>query len=418
MGITSSNKSDGDNVVADESLYERLKSFLVGSSIPIEISVAHFTPAIFPLIPVISVKTTNLCRDSWAKILQKDFTDENGTVTSGMTLFYNDFYERLEQFDGEKNFESVLTKYSKGSNKIAAKGLILIKIIKYVLKIEEASPILEIMLQKLGKAHDKMKIRPWQYATYIQTVLLTLADRLDADATHSVMEAWVNLFAYVMKFMLPNAIRNVVKKGECHFDTSTNEANERIQGVLGCHGGISTARNSSNELSAARYPPESISSKSISLSPRTNTSGKMTATVKRQSSTTVGRSLSFKIASEVAATPVKTSFRIAGGGGVATPFSGLPLTNITEEMNEDVLAMGTIKPKPSSNPSPVVSGKFSMAVCPDTTIPSTHHHTVVEGLYLEPNTGFAFNSQLNKQLSHKQLYDALYTEVYEHNNND
>eukprot|EP01041_Mallomonas_annulata_P013065 gene13065-27577_t len=206
-----------------------VSSLFFRHSIPINVSVAHFTPSTFPLMPTISPKATMCCRESWTKILAKNFTDENGTVTAGLTLFYNRFYETLDKYDGNKDFESILTQNCKGSNKIAAKANVLIKIITYVLKIEEASPKMEAMLHQLGKRHDRMQIRPWQYATYIQTVLLTIAERLESDATYSVMESWVNLFAYVFKFMLPSAIRNAVHKSEFHFECSTESANLKIQ---------------------------------------------------------------------------------------------------------------------------------------------------------------------------------------------
>eukprot|EP01041_Mallomonas_annulata_P001627 gene1627-3150_t len=216
MGVNFSKEYEYSS--AEPTSFPNFKDLFSRHPIPIHVSVAHFTPSTFPILPMISLKTTMICRESWAKILAKDSTDENGVVTAGMTMFYNTFYETLEKYDGNKDFESVLTRNCKGTNKIAAKANILIKIIKYVLKIEEASPQIEAMLDQLGKRHDRMKIHPWQYATYIQTVLLTIAGRLETYATYSVMEAWVNLFAYVLKFMLPSAIKNMVSKSEFHFD--------------------------------------------------------------------------------------------------------------------------------------------------------------------------------------------------------
>ena len=56
-----------------------------------------------------------------------------------------------------------------------------------------------------------MGIRPWMYSAFVQTLLLTISSRLGHRATHDVMEAWVNVFAFVLKRMLPAAIRGLAK---------------------------------------------------------------------------------------------------------------------------------------------------------------------------------------------------------------
>jgi hemoglobin-like flavoprotein len=64
-----------------------------------------------------------------------------------------------------------------------------------------------MVLYMLGKSHLQKAIRPWQYSVFVQTLLNTIASRLGNDATSEVMEAWVNLFAYVMQGMLPASIK-------------------------------------------------------------------------------------------------------------------------------------------------------------------------------------------------------------------
>ena len=47
--------------------------------IPLDVQVAHYTPAIFPLIPMISPKINQLCRDSWKRIaMNKEMTESGG----------------------------------------------------------------------------------------------------------------------------------------------------------------------------------------------------------------------------------------------------------------------------------------------------------------------------------------------------
>jgi hypothetical protein len=85
-----------------------------------------------------------------------------------------------------------------------------------------------MQLHMLGKSHAQKSIRPWQYSVFVQTLLITIASRLGGKATSDVMEAWVNLFAFVMKSMLPQAIRGQVVETELNINTSSEFANGRV----------------------------------------------------------------------------------------------------------------------------------------------------------------------------------------------
>ncbi len=143
--------------------------------IPPEVYVAHFTPSSFPLVPIINRKSAKICSDSWSIIINSTTKDEMGNCISGMTVFYNEFYERLAQFDQNGKFEAVLSRHSNGMNKIAAKGAIIVRIIKLLLKIETDNEQTQLMLYMLGKTHNQRQIRPWQYSIFVQTLLNTIA---------------------------------------------------------------------------------------------------------------------------------------------------------------------------------------------------------------------------------------------------
>ena len=195
------------------------------TTIPIEICVAHYTPASFPMNPKVSSTTSRVCEESWEKIVANDAKDELGRTLSGLTIFYNEFYERLDQLDNTGKFEAVLSRGSSGSsNKAEAKGEILVRIIKFVLKIDADNYDNQLILYMLGKSHSQKHIRPWQYATFVQTLLYTIASRLGPYATNEVMEAWVNLFGFIMKSMLPAAIRGQVVETELNINTSSEFA--------------------------------------------------------------------------------------------------------------------------------------------------------------------------------------------------
>ncbi len=164
------------------------QKFQRGIRIPPEVYVAHFMPSNFPLVPIINRTTARICSDSWNIILNSTVKDDFGNVISGMTVFYNDFYERLAQFDHNGKFEAVLSRHSNGMNKIAAKGAIIIRIIKFLLKIESDNEQTQLMLYILGKSHNQKGIRPWQYSIFVQTLLNTIAARLGTNASLDVME--------------------------------------------------------------------------------------------------------------------------------------------------------------------------------------------------------------------------------------
>ena len=191
--------------------------------------VAHFTPSSFPMIPIISGTGTDVCRASWVTIMKSDVPDEfGGPPVSGMTAFYNEFYERLEAFDSSGKFDAVLSRHSSGMNKIAAKGAILIRIVDFVLKLREDNKQTAVLLYMLGKSHAQKAIRPWQYSVFVQTLLNTISSRLGTNATNTVMEGWVNLFAFVMQSMLPPAINGQVVETELNINTSSEFAGGRL----------------------------------------------------------------------------------------------------------------------------------------------------------------------------------------------
>jgi hemoglobin-like flavoprotein len=203
-----------------ETLQKKQKAFEKKMTIPLAIQIAHFTPASFPLVPVINRQVNKLCTASWNTLVDQEFQGEGGTLVSGITIFYHEFYKRLAIFDSKGMFEAVLTRHSGSANKVAAKGAILVRIIKFVLSITEDSEETQLSLYVLGKSHQQKHIRPWQYSVFVETLLNTLAFQLGCAASADVMYAWVNLFAYVMKLMLPPAIEGLTLPTELNVNTS------------------------------------------------------------------------------------------------------------------------------------------------------------------------------------------------------
>lgn len=204
-----------------DSLQLKQKKFEKQMSVPLSIQVAHFTPASFPLVPVINRHVNKLCSTSWNSLVEQEFEGENGTSVAGITIFYHEFYKRLAMFDNKGMFEAVLSRHSGSANKVAVKGAILVRIIKFVLSIQEDCEEVQLSLYVLGKSHQQKQIRPWQYTVFIETLLNTLSAQLGVGATADVMHAWVNLFAFVLQSMLPPAIEGLTLANELNVNTSS-----------------------------------------------------------------------------------------------------------------------------------------------------------------------------------------------------
>ena len=145
---------------------------------------------------------------------------ESGFEINGITLFYNDFYARLDEVDENKKIEAVLAAHSTGQNKIAEKGAIIIRIVNYVLSLKQNDEQTQFRLYALGKAHAKRAIRPYMYSVFVQCMLYTISNQLGLHASHEVMEAWVNIFSFIMKSMLPLAIVGQTIETGTHMDHS------------------------------------------------------------------------------------------------------------------------------------------------------------------------------------------------------
>jgi hypothetical protein len=130
--------------------------------------------------------------------------------------------------DSSGKFEAVLSAHTSGTNKIAAKGEILIRIIKFALAINGDNPAVQLQLYMLGKSHVQRRIRPWMYSMFLDALLYTISSRLGAEATHEVMEAWVNLFAFILRSMLPQAIKGSVLETEIAVNTSSEFKNGKL----------------------------------------------------------------------------------------------------------------------------------------------------------------------------------------------
>jgi hypothetical protein len=185
----------------------------IAAATDIQLQVAHFTPCCFPMIPIVTVETMEICRGSWAKVLAN--VEKDGQKISGMTVFYTEFYRILGIMDHGCYFEKALKAHAVGKNAIAAKGGIIIRVVNYTLSVDpENTDQMERNLRRIGKSHKQYNIRPWMYQGFVEALLTTFHVVLGPLATSDVMGAWCNLLALVTQFMLPYAIDGLANPHE------------------------------------------------------------------------------------------------------------------------------------------------------------------------------------------------------------
>ena len=86
-------------------------------------------------------------------------------------------------FVSRHQIEAVLDSHTTGTNKIAEKGAIIIRIVNYVLSISQNDEQTQFRLYTLGKAHAKRKIRPYMYSIFVQVMLYTISAQLGTHAS-------------------------------------------------------------------------------------------------------------------------------------------------------------------------------------------------------------------------------------------
>ncbi len=238
--VFSSSKISVVNGCSISSILKLQAIFDANQQMTLDVQVAHFTPSFFPITPIVDKSTMAVCNQSWEKILMP--VQRDGKTLSGLTVFYTEFYQTLSLLDSAGKFEAILKHHAPtGMNDIAAKGAILVRIIDYSLSLDIESDQCMYMLYNLGVSHNHKQIRPWQYSVFIQTLINTISSCLGPFATQQVMSAWSNLFAFILRSMLPVAIKGMVNETEISVkvtqEISTNsvvcveivEADKKIQ---------------------------------------------------------------------------------------------------------------------------------------------------------------------------------------------
>lgn len=173
----------------------------------IKTTVEHYIPVCMPLTPIVLPNDILVIKSSWAKLQSGEAEGLRGKGASGLVVLFDSFYTKL--FSRSKVFQAHF-----GSN-IKVRGEILIRIIQFVTTLDlDDLKVVKTKLYFLGRAHVSRNIRPWQYGMFVETLIETIMITLGDDGDYECARAWVQVMAYIMRNMLPEAIRHSIKPEE------------------------------------------------------------------------------------------------------------------------------------------------------------------------------------------------------------
>jgi hemoglobin-like flavoprotein len=161
--------------------------------------ITHFTPAQFPVPAHLTNKIIDVCRKSWKKIFYG--------VNKERELFAEVFYGKL--LKKSPRFADVFPSGPKGE---IFKCDLLGKAINFLTSMRLDT--CQDQLTKLGKYHNRLKIRPWMYSDYFSTIVETLNTVLGDKATYFLMEQWYQALSFISFYMLKGALPGNVIEGE------------------------------------------------------------------------------------------------------------------------------------------------------------------------------------------------------------
>lgn len=165
-----------------------------------EMQVEHYQPSILPIIPVINEHTHTLTNTSWEIIRNRHYANPliNEVPKAGHIYFYEVFFVKLfeKSYDLKEKFRDIRTQAH-----VMAQVIALALSIKYE-NTEEKT----VEIKAIGINHRNLVPKPWHYDIFITALCETIKECLESDAETHVMLAWLNVFSFIMRIMLPEAL--------------------------------------------------------------------------------------------------------------------------------------------------------------------------------------------------------------------
>lgn len=165
----------------------------------------HYQPCEFPLVPVITLDTQELIRESWKTIVNTKFTSYTGTEMSGASYFYDTFFDQL--FHRYQEFSVIF-------NNVKSRATVIGKVMAFCLTISRDNLTeTEAKLKNLGRMHQGIVTHPYLFGIYATTLHSTIRHCLGDAGSANVMSAWLHVLAFVLRGMMQEYLEKFRKEG-------------------------------------------------------------------------------------------------------------------------------------------------------------------------------------------------------------
>lgn len=167
-----------------------------------DVKLKSYMPTTFPFEPDLNPTTVRICAVSWERVMMNCVNE----------YFCEVFYNRLKVLDKSGRLNKVISMHCPGpeSSKIAmkARNVILLRMLSYAVHLDTESAIAHEALIRLARSHAKFTtmIGLESYALFVQNMVNTLEIFLGEDYSKDVANAWIQLFAYILKKFLGYAL--------------------------------------------------------------------------------------------------------------------------------------------------------------------------------------------------------------------
>jgi len=205
--ILKTKKSAGHEEIKQKPLVlRRLQSSISGVFSPREAFVVeHYLPVFCIMNPVLSPRIGELTKMSWERVVSgeaqgfKKVKEKQPELTS-LIYFYDRFYHQLFFLYPEVRhfFQS----------SIASQGRRLVKSLMGLATIVSYDSLRVCKkLTEITERHNQLGIHPMFYGGFMWNIIITLRHCLDEDWTQDIEEAWVTSASFMLRVMIPIAVR-------------------------------------------------------------------------------------------------------------------------------------------------------------------------------------------------------------------
>jgi hemoglobin-like flavoprotein len=145
----------------------------------------------------ITPQLVQICERSWLRVaLNNTMSDRpHSQRDQGLMAFCYSFFSNVTSLDPEN--EVVVLLQPKRTSHYYSREALLLRIVKYILSVPGESFKVKSKIRSLGRAHARRGIVEKHFLLFNKALLISLAERLEWQATYEVMKAWNDLIAFV-----------------------------------------------------------------------------------------------------------------------------------------------------------------------------------------------------------------------------